>query len=89
MACCIPTGPLPRSSAQLRRNIRKKRPVDSEVSTRKILGPWNVGLVDDQNRGAIPPKQEGSVRFVCISDTHCKASQLLPLPEGDVVLHGT
>eukprot|EP00128_Syssomonas_multiformis_P009588 Colp12_sorted_trinity150504_noHs@30605 len=32
------------------------------------------------------PKQEGYIRFVCISDTHTKTDQLR-VPDGDVLLH--
>lgn len=38
--------------------------------------------------GRLPAKVPGSVRFVCISDTHGRHEDLAPLlPEGDVLLH--
>jgi predicted phosphodiesterase len=42
------------------------------------LGVWEAG-----NQ---PPKQEGVVRFVAISDTH-EQENFLDLPEGDILLH--
>jgi len=38
--------------------------------------------------GQLPARAPGSVRFVCISDTHCRHGDLARLlPEGDVLLH--
>jgi len=34
----------------------------------------------------IPPKPEATIRFVCISDTHCHQNSI-DLPQGDVLLH--
>lgn len=32
------------------------------------------------------PRKEGHIRFVCISDTHCR-TKALKIPEGDVLIH--
>jgi len=53
-----------------------------------FLHPTRV-FVADGRAGTSPPKRESAVRFVCVSDTHGRHSELTSkLPEGDVLLHG-
>lgn len=79
---------LAKSSVTLLKALEKPRGVDTAPSTRKLQGPWNVGKINDPNRDAIPPKAEGAIRFVCLSDTHSHHTDLIPhLPDGDVLLH--
>merc|ERR1712070_687278 len=55
--------------------------------SQNFLQPWRV-FVADSRRGASPPKDENSLRFVCISDTHGHHHDLTTkLPQGDVLLH--
>jgi len=35
----------------------------------------------------LPPKAEGSIRFVVLSDTHSLHNQIPKVPEGDILLH--
>jgi len=45
-------------------------------------------FVADGRAGTSPPKRDGVLRFVCISDTHGRHRDLTSrLPEGDVLLH--
>jgi len=52
--------------------------------TAKVINVWNVGPKDQPH--AIPAKPPGSVRFVCISDTH-ESEMELEIPDGDILLH--
>eukprot|EP00927_Polykrikos_kofoidii_P056723 TRINITY_DN50801_c0_g1_i1.p1 TRINITY_DN50801_c0_g1~~TRINITY_DN50801_c0_g1_i1.p1 ORF type:complete len:649 (-),score=64.94 TRINITY_DN50801_c0_g1_i1:47-1903(-) len=59
-----------------------------EVSaSQKFLPPTSVRIADGRP-GASPPQLPGTLRFVCISDTHGRHEELTPrLPRGDVLLH--
>jgi len=57
---------------------------------RRLLGVYNCGSssVEPSRIPIIPPKQPGSTRFVCLSDTHIKHDELTSfLPSGDVLIH--
>ena len=47
-----------------------------------------AGAADPGIAAAYPPKPDGAVRFVCVSDTHGLTGSL-QLPAGDVLLHGS
>jgi len=53
-------------------------------STKKVVGVWNVGTKGETID--IPPKTSGTVRFVCLSDTHEDELEL-EVPNGDVLIH--
>eukprot|EP01126_Amoeba_proteus_P042748 TRINITY_DN4659_c0_g1_i11.p1 TRINITY_DN4659_c0_g1~~TRINITY_DN4659_c0_g1_i11.p1 ORF type:complete len:310 (-),score=43.02 TRINITY_DN4659_c0_g1_i11:119-1048(-) len=55
-------------------------PPSSTPSTKKVCGIWT-------SKERIPPKAEGAVRFVCVSDTHESTSRLGSIPEGDILIH--
>lgn len=54
----------------------------------QVFLPQRRVFVADGREGSSPPRTPGSVRFVCISDTHGLHQELTwRLPEGDVLLH--
>jgi hypothetical protein len=57
------------------------------ADSQQFLPPTNV-FVADGREGTSPPRRPGSLRFVCISDTHGRHLDLNGrLPAGDVLLH--
>lgn len=56
-------------------------------ASQEFLPPTRVRVADGRP-GASPPREPGTLRFVCISDTHGRHRDLTSrLPDGDVLLH--
>jgi len=75
----------PSSQSVRTKSLSKPRIPDGSPSTRKILGVYNVGTKTSVPQNPIPPKPPLAIRFVCLSDTHCRPVE--SVPEGDVLLH--
>jgi len=71
-------------------NLELKEPLEinskikeERLSSKKILAVWKT---DSKNIN--PPRRNGAIRFVCLSDTHTKHQALVNrIPEGDVLIH--
>jgi len=70
-----------------------ERNPDGPYSTKKVVGVYNVKgdinkrRIEPEYTFEVPPKPEGTIRFVCISDTHETTESLKPIPDGDVLIH--
>lgn len=67
-----------------------RNPSAQSSSSCKIIGIYNVKgdnrlAIDEQYRLPIPPQPPGSMRIVCISDTH--ETKIRDIPPGDVLVH--
>ncbi|CAK8992279.1 unnamed protein product [Durusdinium trenchii] len=58
-------------------------------ASQQFLVPQRVFIADGRSGTFSPPKGDGHLRFVCLSDTHGQHRELSSrLPPGDVLLHG-
>ena len=65
---------------------RHAQPTSSVTATKRRAQPTSVKSLPLHRFLNPPPKSPSDVRFVCISDTHCRHAELV-LPAGDVLIH--
>lgn len=47
---------------------------------------YNIGSAKQKQNASLPVKKENTIRFVCLSDTHC-THRNIKIPDGDVLIH--
>jgi hypothetical protein len=67
------------------RHVEKDPDDDILFTTEDTMDPQALAK---EKLSALEPCKGPGIRIVCISDTHAKHGRMLPLPEGDVLIHG-
>lgn len=79
---------VPSKDLQYSQEKERKEVFEIQPSLWKVADVLNVGQIKQKRGQGLKPKQEGAIRFVCVSDTHSRQREIQnDIPDGDVFIH--